>query len=91
MTSDTRYKRALQLGHSSALFSKSGLGRPRKERPHSFGLVGMFYTTVFMNQGIVTRNSSKESLDPAEKQFFSQGVWKDLSRKLVGINTLRDR
>lgn len=41
-----------------------------------------------MRQGILQR---KQARDLAGKEFFNQGVWRDLPRGIVGINTSRER
>ncbi|KAI9891940.1 MAG: hypothetical protein M1814_002325 [Vezdaea aestivalis] len=38
-----------------------------------------------------TRLSSLEARNAAEEDFFSQGIWRDLSRENLGIDTLRKR
>jgi GTPase SAR1 family protein len=46
---------------------------------------------VLRNRDYETRNTSIEARDTAEEQFFSQGVWRDFLRNLVGITSLRAR
>lgn len=46
---------------------------------------------VLRNRDYESRDSSKEARDLTEKNFFTQGVWRDLPRGIVGINTLRER
>jgi hypothetical protein len=46
---------------------------------------------VLRNRDYETRNTSIEARDTAEEQFFSQGIWRDFPRNLVGINSLRAR
>ena len=46
---------------------------------------------VLRNRDYETRNTSIEARDEAEEQFFSQGLWKDLPRNIVGITSLRVR
>jgi len=46
---------------------------------------------VLRNRDYETKDCTKEARDLAERQFFSQGVWKDFPRRSVGITTLRDR
>ncbi|KAH8674416.1 P-loop containing nucleoside triphosphate hydrolase protein [Tricladium varicosporioides] len=46
---------------------------------------------VLRNRDYETRNASMEARDAAEEQFFSQGLWKDFPRNLVGITSLRAR
>ncbi len=46
---------------------------------------------VLRNRDYESRNSTTEARDNAEIQFFSQGIWQDLSRQAVGIVTLRER
>lgn len=46
---------------------------------------------VLRNRDYESRDSSKEARDLTEKKFFAQGVWRDLPRGIVGINTLRER
>lgn len=46
---------------------------------------------VLRNRDYESRDSSKEARDLTEKKFFAEGVWRDLPRGIVGINTLRER
>lgn len=46
---------------------------------------------VLRNRDYETRSASMEARDAAEEQFFSQGLWKDFPRNLVGITSLRAR
>ena len=46
---------------------------------------------VLRNRDYRSRESTTEERDRAERDFFSQGAWKDLPRACVGIDTLRDR
>jgi hypothetical protein len=46
---------------------------------------------VLRNRDYETRNTSIEARDAAEEQFFSQGLWKDFPRNLVGVTSLRAR
>lgn len=46
---------------------------------------------VLRNRDYETRNTSMEARDAAEEQFFSQGLWKDFPRNLVGVTSLRAR
>jgi hypothetical protein len=46
---------------------------------------------VLRNRDYETRNTSIEARDTAEEHFFSQGVWRDFPRNLVGIISLRAR
>lgn len=46
---------------------------------------------VLRNRDYRSRGSTTEARDRAEREFFSQGIWKDLPRATVGIVTLRDR
>lgn len=46
---------------------------------------------ILRNRGYESRNTTTEARDIAEMQFFSQGVWKDISRQCVGIVALRER
>lgn len=46
---------------------------------------------VLRNRDYESRDSSKEARDLTEKKFFTQGVWRDLPRGIVGIHTLRER
>jgi hypothetical protein len=46
---------------------------------------------VLKNQDYETRNASMGARDAAEEQFFSQGLWKDFPRNLVGITSLKAR
>ena len=46
---------------------------------------------VLKNRGYEMRQCSMEGRDAAEQQFFSQGVWKELERDIVGIAALRER
>lgn len=46
---------------------------------------------VLRNRDYETKDCTKEARDLAERQFFSQNVWKDFPRRSVEIITLRDR
>lgn len=46
---------------------------------------------VLRNRDYRGRGTTKAERDRAETEFFSQGIWKDLPRAIVGIVTLRDR
>ncbi len=46
---------------------------------------------VLKNRGFEARNCSMEARDEAERQFFEQGVWKELPRDTVGVFTLREK
>ena len=46
---------------------------------------------VVKNRSYETRESSSAERDEAEWSFLSRGVWKDLPRRSVGINALRDK
>lgn len=46
---------------------------------------------VLRNRDYETKDYTKKARDLAERQFFSQNVWKDFSRRSVEIITLRDR
>lgn len=46
---------------------------------------------VLKNMDSEKGQSSLDVRDTEEARFFSGGVWKDLSRSLVGVGTLRDR
>jgi len=46
---------------------------------------------VLRNRDYETKDCTKEARDLVERQFFSQNVWKDFSRRSVEIITLRDR
>lgn len=46
---------------------------------------------VLRNRDYESRDSSKEARDLTEQKFFTQGVWRDLPRGIVGIHTLRER
>ena len=46
---------------------------------------------VLRNRDYDTRNCSDAQRDAGEEKFFSQGVWADLPRALLGIPTLRER
>jgi hypothetical protein len=46
---------------------------------------------VLRNRDYETRNTSIEARDEAEERFFSQGLWKDFPRNIVGITSLRVR
>jgi GTPase SAR1 family protein len=46
---------------------------------------------VVKNRDYDERNMSSEERDQSEKTFFSKGVWKDLPRDMVGVDSLRRR
>ena len=46
---------------------------------------------ILKNRSYETRDTSSEERDAAESAFFSQGVWKDLPRSMVGISPLQAR
>lgn len=46
---------------------------------------------VLRNRDYETKDTTNEARDIAEREFFSQGIWKDIPRHLVGITALRDR
>jgi len=46
---------------------------------------------VLRNRSYETRGASSEERDAAELAFFSQGIWKDLPRSMVGITPLQGR
>ena len=46
---------------------------------------------IVRNRPYEERNESNEVRDANEAAFFSEGVWKDLARTMVGIKTLRTR
>lgn len=46
---------------------------------------------VLRNRGYRTRITTPAERDRAETEFFTQGIWKDLPRAIVGIAKLRDR
>lgn len=46
---------------------------------------------VLRNRDYKTTNTSMEARDIAEEQFFSQGLWRDFPRNLVGVSSLRAR
>ena len=46
---------------------------------------------VLRNRDYESRNCSTETRDMLETRFFSQGIWQDLPRNLVGISALRKR
>ncbi|CZT51083.1 related to vacuolar sorting protein VPS1, dynamin, and related proteins [Rhynchosporium secalis] len=46
---------------------------------------------VLRNRDYESRNTSVGARDTAEEHFFSQGIWRDFSRNLVGITSLRTR
>ena len=46
---------------------------------------------IVRNRNYEERNDSNEIRDANETAFFSEGVWKDLARTMVGIKTLRTR
>jgi GTPase SAR1 family protein len=46
---------------------------------------------VVKNRDYDSRQSSSEERDQSEKSFFSEGVWKELPRDMVGVESLRER
>ena len=46
---------------------------------------------IVKNRDYQSRHSSAEERDRSEVQFFSEGVWKDLPRNMVGIAALKGR
>ncbi|KAI9784540.1 MAG: hypothetical protein M1816_000806 [Peltula sp. TS41687] len=46
---------------------------------------------VLRKRDYETRNTTIEARNEMESQFFSQGIWKDFPRGLVGIDSLRQR
>lgn len=46
---------------------------------------------VLKNRSYEIRDASSEERDAAEQVFFSQGIWKDLPRSMVGIDPLQGR
>ena len=46
---------------------------------------------VLKNRGFEARKYSMEARDEAERQFFEQGVWKDLPRDARGVCALREK
>ena len=46
---------------------------------------------IVKNRDYQSRNSSAEERDHSEVQFFSEGVWRELPRDMVGISSLNGR
>jgi GTPase SAR1 family protein len=46
---------------------------------------------VVKNRNYDSRLSSTEERDQSEKRFFSEGVWRELPRDMVGVESLRQR
>ena len=46
---------------------------------------------IVKNRDYESRHSSAEERDQSEVQFFSEGVWKELPRNMVGISSLNGR
>ena len=46
---------------------------------------------IVRNRNYEERNESNETRDANEAAFFSEGIWKNLARTMVGIKTLRTR
>ena len=46
---------------------------------------------IVKNRDYQSRHSSAEERDQSEAQFFSEGVWRDLPRNMVGIAALKGR
>jgi GTPase SAR1 family protein len=46
---------------------------------------------VLRNRDYVTRDTSTEDRDQIEELFFSQGIWKEFPKTMVGIASLRTR
>lgn len=46
---------------------------------------------ILRNRDYRNRDSTMEERDRAKREFFSHGVWMDLPRASVGIDTLRER
>ena len=46
---------------------------------------------VLKNRDYESRNCTAEVRDQAEEAFFSRGIWQEVPRDLLGVNTLRPR
>ncbi|KAI9888227.1 MAG: hypothetical protein M1814_000952 [Vezdaea aestivalis] len=46
---------------------------------------------VVKNKSFETRNSSLEDRNVAERDFFLQGIWRNLPKQDLGVDTLRER
>ena len=46
---------------------------------------------VLKNRSFESRNDSTEARNASEKAFFEQGVWRSLSRSMVGVSALQAR